>query len=60
MTTPKNEIFIGLQHENYYLVGGDKNLVGRGVYYGGGGGGGGFPGGGEANFRLAGGNHVNH
>ena len=34
MTTAKNEVFIGLYHENCYIGGGDKNLVG-GVYWGG-------------------------
>ena len=29
MTTAKNEVFIGLYHENYYLVGGNSPLVGR-------------------------------
>ena len=28
MTTVKNEVFIGLLHENCYLVGGEKNLLG--------------------------------
>ena len=42
MTTAKNEVFTGLKHEKYYLVGrmgeltfgggGDKKLVGGGVY----------------------------
>ena len=31
MTTAKNEVFIGLWHENCYLVAGDKNLVGESV-----------------------------
>ena len=28
MTATKNEVYIGLYYENYYLVRGDKNLVG--------------------------------
>ena len=32
MTTGKNEVFIGLQHENCYLVEGKEPLVG-GVYW---------------------------
>ena len=28
MTTVKNEVFIGLLHENCYLVGGGEKLVG--------------------------------
>ena len=44
MTTAKNEVFIGLKHENCYLVGGihlwcgaggNKNFVEVGVYWGG-------------------------
>ena len=29
MTTVKNEVFIGLKHENCYLLEGDKPLVGQ-------------------------------
>ena len=32
MTTVKNEVFIGLLHENFYLVGRELTFVGGGNY----------------------------